>query len=159
MKKLDNTLIIGIGNNTRQDDGLGWFFLDLLEKEGINTDYLVYKYQLMVEDAELISDFKTVIFVDACKSELKNGFSFERVYPAEEVSFSTHAVPPNQILNLCKSIYDKKPKAFLLKIQGFQWNIDVGLSIQAKTNLKNAFSYLIETIPANKKLAMPFFKK
>ncbi|NEW80423.1 MAG: Ni/Fe hydrogenase, partial [Gelidibacter sp.] len=55
MKKLNNIIIIGIGNNTRQDDGLGWYFLDLLEKEGFNTDNLLYKYQLMVEDSEIIS--------------------------------------------------------------------------------------------------------
>lgn len=146
MKKLDNTLVIGIGNNTRQDDGLGWNFLELLENEGFNADNLLCKYQLMVEDAELISAYKTVIFVDACKSELNGGFSFERIYPAEEVSFSTHSVPPNQILNLCKTIYAKKPKAYLLKIQGYNWDIGVGLSKPAKTNLNNAFTCFIETI-------------
>lgn len=144
MKKLNNTLIIGIGNNTRQDDGLGWHFLELLEKEGFNPNNLINKYQLMVEDAELISGFNSVIFVDACKTELKNGFLFECIYPAEEVSFSTHSVPPNQILSLCETIYAKNPRAYLLKIQGFQWNIEIGLSKQAKTNLKNAFSYFVE---------------
>ncbi|MDO9274224.1 MAG: hydrogenase maturation protease [Lutibacter sp.] len=146
MKKLDNTIIIGIGNNTRQDDGLGWDFLGLMENDGFNTDNLLCKYQLMVEDAELISAYKTVIFVDACKSELNGGFSYERIYPAEEFSFSTHSVPPNQILNLCNTIYVKKPKAHLMKIEGYQWDIGVGLSKQAKTNLKNAFSYFINTI-------------
>ncbi len=146
MKKLNNILIIGIGNNTRQDDGLGWVFLELLEKEGFNTNNLVYKYQLMVEDSELISEFNPVIFIDACKSKLKNGFSFERIYPSEEVTFSTHSVPPNQILNLCKTIYDRTPNTYLLKIQGYNWNIGSRLSKQAKTNLKNAFSYFIENL-------------
>ena len=141
MKKLNNTLIIGIGNNTRQDDGLGWDFLELLEKEGFNTDNLVYKYQLMVEDSELISAFDTVIFIDACKSQLKDGFFFEHIYPAEEVSFSTHSVPPNQILNLCETIYGKTPKTYLLKIQGYSWSIEIGLSEQAKRNLNNALHY------------------
>jgi len=144
MKKLSNILIIGIGNNTRQDDGLGWRFLELLEKEEFNTDNLVYKYQLMVEDAELISGFDFVIFIDACKSALENGFTFEPIYPAEVVSFSTHSVPPNQILNLCETLYAKKPKAYLLKIQGYQWNIEIGLSVLAKTNLENTFTYFIK---------------
>lgn len=144
MKKLDNTLVIGIGNNTRQDDGLGWNFLELLETEGFNADNLLQKYQLMVEDSYLISAYKTVIFIDACKSELKGGFAFERIYPAEEVSFSTHSVPPNQILNLCKTIYAKNPKAYLMKIQGYNWDIGVGLSKPAKTNLTNASTYFIE---------------
>lgn len=146
MKKLNNTLIIGIGNNTRQDDGLGWKFLALLEEDGFTADNLICKYQLMVEDAELISAYKTVIFVDACKTLVKNGFSMEQIYPAEEVSFSTHLVPPNQILNLCETLYAKKPKAYLMKIQGYQWNIEIGLSKQAKTNLKQAVSYFIENL-------------
>lgn len=146
MKNLSNTLIIAIGNNTRQDDGLGWKFLELLEKKETNSNNSAYKYQLMVEDAELISGFDSVIFIDACKLELENGFTFERIYPAEAVSFSTHSVPPNQILNLCENLYAKKPKAFLLKIQGYHWNIEIGLSKQAETNLKNAFSYFVENL-------------
>ena len=138
MKRLDNILIIGIGNNTRQDDGLGWCFLDNLLKEGYNEENLVYKYQLMVEDAELIAEYDTVIFVDACISELKNGFDIDRIYPAEKVAFSTHEVPPNQILNLCENIYNKNPKAFMIKIQGYFWDIEIGLSEKATENLKKS---------------------
>ena len=141
MKKLDKTLIIGIGNNTRQDDGLGWAFLDKLEKDGYNEENLLYKYQLMVEDAELISAYNTVIFVDACKIDLKDGFAIERIYPSKQVSFSTHAIPPNQVLNLCKTIYAKEPIAYIIKIKGYLWNIEIGLSDKAKLNLENAFNY------------------
>ena len=139
MKKLDNTLIIGIGNNTRQDDGLGWCFLDALAKEGFNPENLVYKYQLMVEDADLISNYEKVFFVDACKTKLTNGFSIEPIVAARQVAFSTHAVPPNQILNLCKTIYNKTPTAFVVKIQGYTWDIEIGLSKLAKLNLKKGF--------------------
>ena len=141
MKKLDKTLIIGIGNNTRQDDGLGWCFLDKLIEEGFNEENLLYKYQLMVEDAELISEFDTVFFIDANKTNLENGFCIETVYPAKNVTFSTHAVPPNQVLNLCKTIYNKTPKAYLVKIQGYLWDIEIGLSLEATKNLKKTFSY------------------
>lgn len=143
MKKLDNTLIIGIGNNTRQDDGLGWCFIDLLEKKGINSNNLLCKYQLMVEDAEVIKKFETVIFVDATKEELNSGFSIERIYPANQVAFSTHAVPPNQILNLCESIYNKTPKAYMVKIKGYQWSIEIGLSEMAKINLSKTITNFI----------------
>ncbi len=151
MKKLDKTLVIGIGNNMRQDDGLGWNFLELLETEGFNADNLLQKYQLMVEDAELISGFDAVFFVDACKSELENGFALERIYPAEDISFSTHSVPPNQILNLCEALYTKKPKSYLLKIQGCNWDIGIGFSELAETNLKNAFSYFLENTFASER--------
>ena len=152
MKKLNNTLIIGIGNNTRQDDGLGWCFLDLLENEGFNTNHLLYKYQLMVEDSELISTYKSVIFIDSCKSKLKDGFLMEPIYPSEQVSFSTHSVPPNQILNLCESIYYKYPTACIIKIQGNYWDFEIGLSPQAKTNLTAAFSHFIKNFGKEKRI-------
>lgn len=138
MRKLNNTLIIGIGNNTRQDDGLGWCFLDALEEKGVDPDQLLYKYQLMVEDAELIADYQAVIFVDASKEDFKNGFEMVPLMPAENVAFSTHEVPPNQILNLCQNIYGKLPKAMLIKITGYTWDIEISLSKSAQQNLKNA---------------------
>jgi hydrogenase maturation protease len=140
MKKLDNILIIGIGNNTRQDDGLGWCFLDSLLKEGYNEENLLYKYQLMVEDAELIGEYETVIFVDANKTINNNGFAIEQIYPAEKVAFSTHAVPPNQILNLCETIYHKKPKAYVIKIDGYSWDFTISLTKKAQNNLISALS-------------------
>lgn len=140
MKKLDKTLIIGIGNNTRQDDGLGWCFLDKLSEKGVDDNHLLYKYQLMVEDAELISNFTTVFFVDANKTSHTNGFCIERLYPSEKVAFSTHAVPPNQILNLCQNIYHKKPTAYVIKIDGYLWDFKIGLSQKASENLLNAYT-------------------
>lgn len=138
MKKLDNILIIGIGNNTRQDDGLGWCFLDKLVKDKFNENNLIYKYQLMVEDAELIGNYKTVIFVDACKTAISKGYEIEKIHPAKQVSFSTHAVPPNQLLNLCETIYNKKPIPYLVKIQGYRWDYTIGLTKKAEENLMNS---------------------
>ena len=139
MKKSNNLLIVGIGNNTREDDGLGWNFLDLLKTKGFKEEQLVYKYQLMVEDAELISHYKKVFFVDACKSDLQHGFSIEKLAPSNQVAFSTHSVPPNQILNLCETIYNHFPESYVIKIKGVQWDYHIGLSTEAEDNLKNAF--------------------
>ncbi len=62
MKK---TLFVGIGNIGRADDGLGWAFIDYLALKSTNSYNLEYRYQLQVEDAELISNYHTVIFVDS----------------------------------------------------------------------------------------------
>jgi hydrogenase maturation protease len=144
-KKLDKILIIGIGNNTRQDDGLGWCFLDALEKEGFNASNLLYKYQLMVEDAETISNYHHIIFVDACKDNLKNGYSIEPLKPSSKFEFTTHSVPPNQILNLCETVYQKNPKAYIIKIQGYNWEYKISLSKKAKINLENAITHFLKS--------------
>jgi len=141
MKKLDKILIIGIGNNTRQDDGLGWCFIENLEKNGYNEDHLLCKYQMMVEDAEMIAEFDTVIFVDASKAEVENGMEIYEIQPSEQVNFSTHEVPPNQILNLCKTYYNKTPRAYMIAIQGYEWDFKIELTNQAQKNLNKALNY------------------
>ena len=143
MKELDNTLVIGIGNNTRQDDGLGWCFIDELEKVGFNNDHLIQKYQLMVEDADLIVNYENVFFVDASKNEIKNGFSIEEIFPSKEFAFSTHSIPAEQVLNLCKSVFNKTPKAYMIAIQGYNWDIKIGLSKRAQVNLMNVKNHFI----------------
>jgi len=52
MRKKDRkkAIIFGIGNNSRQDDGLGWMFLDFLEGQNKNIA-LEYEYQLQIEAA------------------------------------------------------------------------------------------------------------
>ena len=85
-------------------------------------------------------NLKLFFFIDANKTNLKNGFCIEPLSPAEKVSFSTHEVPPNQVLNLCKTIYNKTPKAYLVKIQGYSWNYTISLTIKSKENLINSLS-------------------
>ena len=98
----------------------------------------IFNYGQSKGVSDNISQYKTVVFVDANKTALKNGFSIERVFPSEKVSFSTHAVPPDQILNLCATIYHKKPISYLLKIEGNQWDFNLELTKKASDNLKKA---------------------
>jgi Ni,Fe-hydrogenase maturation factor len=72
-EKDKDIIVLGIGNTGRQDDGLGWLFLDRLKEAGFEGA-MEYRYQLQVEDAELISRYSQVIFVDASKTDLSNGF-------------------------------------------------------------------------------------
>lgn len=132
-------LLIGIGNCSRRDDGLGWAFLDEIKKKLTTGAELVYKYQLNIEDAELISETDTVIFIDAFSGELENGFSFEKCMPVDSFEFTTHALSPGVIVSLCKNLYDSEPDAYVLKIQGTEWELKDGLSPLAKNNLRKAF--------------------
>ena len=64
----DSCLIYGIGNVGRQDDGLGWAFVDWLQAQGLCSSAEMQRgYQLLLEDAELISNKERVLFVDATK--------------------------------------------------------------------------------------------
>lgn len=139
-------LILGIGNYGRQDDGLGWEFLDGFNESKFKNVSLEYRYQLQIEDAELIGDFDMVVFVDASKNELENGYAWETCTSSNTHSFSTHALVPETILYLAEELYHHKPKAFVLAIQGYQWELDNGLSKNAQENLKKAKAYFTKHI-------------
>ncbi len=149
MKKSDNkTIILGIGNNGRQDDGLGWSFLDFLDDEHSNID-LEYRYQLQIEDAELISTYDTVIFVDATKEYTKDGFYLNPCHPSEKYSFSTHALKPETVLYLSNKLYDHNPRASIFGIQGYDWELKIGLSEKGSVNLNKAKKYFKDKVLIN----------
>src|SRR5580765_1251401 len=115
MKKF---LIIGIGNTGRGDEGLGWKLAEKAEGLFHEEGDVEYRYQLQVEDAELISHYDFVIFADATDNELQKGFSFVKCNPASEYFFSSHIQSPETILYLSKTVFEKSPGAFLLLMKG-----------------------------------------
>jgi len=134
-------IIFGIGNSGRQDDGLGWAFLDLLKKNEFEKVSFEYKYQLQIEDAELISNYDSVIFVDASKNDLMIGYKFDTCRASNKYCFSTHALVPETILYLSEHLYNHKPKAFILEIQGYEWELKNGLTKKASDNLNRATEF------------------
>jgi len=144
------TLILGIGNCGRADDGLGWAFLDELEMNFPNDFDLEYRYQLQVEDAELASHYNTVFFIDAHKAELKDGFIIETCKPIETHHFSTHELPPETVLYLTNQMYNKFPKAYIIGISGNEYKLKMGLSELAENNLQKALLQFYKTQNINK---------
>ena len=151
MKDTSNKLLIGIGNVGRNDDGLAWKFLDRF-KDSIPDDWeCVYRYQLNVEDADLIGKYDMVVFVDAFNEKLRHGYLMEECFAAAGFEYTTHALNPCTVLALCNNLYQMKPKTFVLKIQGYEWDLKEGLSEQAQINLDKAvkfFEHKLFTIEA-----------
>jgi hydrogenase maturation protease len=132
------TLIFGIGNSGRGDDGLGWAFLDRVQElPGFNAR-VEYRYQLQVEDAALCRDAARVLFADAFKGDLPNGFAWASCQPSEDFEFTTHVLPPQAILHYCRDLYGKCPEAETLAITGARWDLQTGLSTQAAAHLEQA---------------------
>lgn len=134
-------LVLAIGNDSRNDDGLGWAAAERLG--GLNTLLEVeMRYQLQVEDAELISTFPLVIFVDATKEDFDQGYRWYQILPSVSSGMNTHALQPPEVLALCKQVYNKTPLAFVLAISGHKWLLKTGLSNKAKKNLEAASNFL-----------------
>jgi hydrogenase maturation protease len=135
------TLIFGIGNCGREDDGLGWAFLDQIkDKLPANFD-IEYRYQLQVEDAELSTNYDTIIFIDAHTQLFKEGYTWEKCMPKATESFTTHELDPQSVLYLTDTIYNKKPTSYILGISGKDFRLAMGLSDLASSNLIKALDF------------------
>lgn len=134
---MTNQILIAIGNSARGDDGLGWAFAEALEQQGGFAGDIVYRYQLQVEDAELISRYRRVVFVDAWQG---TGPDVKCVActPVPAFSYTTHKVEPEALLHLCADLYEAKPLARCLMIRGERWGLGDDISPQGIKGLENA---------------------
>lgn len=150
----DGLLLIGIGNDSRGDDGLGWKFLDVLGAKGLTCEK-AYRYQLQIEDAEFISSFQHVVFIDATREPIAAGFYFSPCEPADEFSFSTHRQSPGVVLHLAQDLFQSKVKGYVLAIAGYEWALGQGLSKRGEANLERAIQFFTERFKASREVALP----
>lgn len=143
-------LLIGIGNIGRADDGLAWALLDKVKKIADLGMTIQYTYQLNIEHAEQVIKFDTVIFVDAFQGETSEGYLWEKCEEKNSYEFTSHALEPAVIKALSKELYNAECDMFVLKIQGYEWELKEGLTKKAKINLENAFSFLKSLTMSNK---------
>lgn len=134
----DPGLVLGIGNASRGDDGLGWALLDALAGENRADIRLEYRYQLAPEDAEQISRHAWVLFIDAYADSLPGGFSLSPCTPDPAPGLYTHQLNPGAILALCQALYASQPPACCLLVQGYDWALGAGISTMARLHLKRA---------------------
>lgn len=145
-KSEERLLIYGIGNVGRQDDGLAIRLLERLAAAALPSCVtLEAGYQLSIEDALLISEFDAVLFMDATvEQDVPAPFSLRPLAPAAEVTFSTHSTSPAGVLALCVELYDRRPRAFLLVMPGYEWELREELSARAQSNLDATCRTLLE---------------
>ncbi len=140
---VDDSLIYGIGNVGRQDDGLGWAFIDWLEAQGrCPKAQLQRNYQLLLEDAELISTKQRVLFIDATKDEAVTSFTLARAAPKMDFTFTSHAISIPAIMATCQQCFECLPEVHILAIRGFEFELEIGLTPAAQRNLDDATVYL-----------------
>ena len=124
----DCCLIYGIGNVGRQDDGLGWAFVDWLQAEGLCSNAEMHKnYQLLLEDAELISNKDRVLFIDATKNASVESFTLGRAAPRMDFSFTSHAISIPAIMATCQQCFERLPVVHVLAIRGYRIRTPIGV--------------------------------
>lgn len=142
MKKSETrSLLIGIGNCERGDDGLGWAFLDKIKDWIPEHMDMVYHYQLNVEDAEIIRHYDQVVFIDAFMGDLPNGFDLFECKAKAGSDVTTHEMKPESVLHLCETIYGNAPDAYLFLIKGYDFELGHIITEKAQVNLEKAVQY------------------
>ena len=139
-------LIYGYGNPGRQDDALGNEMVNKIQQwideHGLSCMTTDSNYQLNIEDADKISEWDIVVFVDASKEGIHE-YKFCKITPEEnKIEFSMHAVSPGYVLHLSEKLFNKKPQTYIMGIKGFEWDFKEGLSDNARLNLEQAFQFL-----------------
>jgi hydrogenase maturation protease len=142
-------LLFAIGNSARGDDGLGWAFASSLENKITFPGEILLRYQLQIEDAELCARYPCILFVDAWKSDGENSADLQPCLPVPDASFTTHAVSPQGILQLCLDLYDAKPKAWLLLLKGSSWGLGEKLSRSGQKSLKDGLALFEQHLAQN----------
>lgn len=143
-------LVYGYGNPGRGDDGLGVLCAQKVkrwaEKHFPHAVDVDVNYQLNIEDAEKISHYDEVIFADASCEDIRH-FELTPLKPSpDRLEFTMHAVSPAYVLHLCRELFGKGPKAGLLHIRGYAWEMKEGLSPKAKQNLEEGCQAIIQLL-------------
>lgn len=136
--------IIGYGNPSRLDDGLGPAMIDALESEGLEKVELETDFQLNIEDLVGLENYSAVIFVDADVS-CQPPFQFYRIEPDSDISYSSHSVSPASLLGLAESHFGISVPGYVMAIRGYEFDdFDEKLSSGARENLDAARQHLLD---------------
>ncbi|SFH57159.1 hydrogenase maturation protease [Nitrosospira sp. Nsp14] len=136
-------LIFGYGNPSRGDDALGPLLLERLEAINLPHVEVLTDFQLQVEHALDLQDRDKVLFIDASVS-CTAPYAFSRLQPQKDTSYSSHVMSPAAVLHAYQDMYGTPPSAYLLEVRGERFELGEPLSLEARSNLDAAFSFLKE---------------
>jgi hydrogenase maturation protease len=137
-----STLLLGLGNPCRGDDGLGPALAARFEADrppGVEVDV---NYQLTPEDCLKLVEFDAVVLMDAAAAcELP--FTFGEVTAASRTSLSTHSVAPESVAAYARDLFRAEGRLYVLGIRGVAFAFfEERLSDEAGHNLDLAECFL-----------------
>lgn len=150
-------VIFAIGNPSRGDDAIGPECYGRLEKMAKNEILagrveLIEDFQLNIEHALDLEGRELALFIDAGENT-PAPFVFERIFPAAIASHSTHALPPQAVLQVYRQTEGKEPPpSFLLCVRGERFELGEALSSEALARVDKAMT-LLERLATQPSLA------
>jgi len=145
---MNKTVVIGIGNPLRGDDGVGWAVVAALASVAAGWGITaVHTHQLL---PELIDEFRCasqVIFVDASVVGEPGTVAIASIAPTLSGPAASHQMHPGVLLALGVKIYGRMPTAHLITITGRDFGYTETLSapvVQAVTAVLHQIQQLVQ---------------
>jgi hydrogenase maturation protease len=144
---MTRVVVIGYGNPSRGDDGIGpellgrlegWapFLADRCELEVLGD------FQLQVEHALDIEGRDLALFVDASMA-CAAPYGFQRLWPSYDPSYTTHQLSPTAVLKVYEDIRgEAPPPSYILSVRGRDFELGAPIGTQAAEHLEAAWSFL-----------------
>ena len=141
-------LVLGYGNRSRNDDGVGWFVVERLEELKSPDVELLAAHQLDVDHSEVISGFDTVVFVDAAIPQSPVPVARTVVKPQFRSHAVAHYLTPSDVLELTMMLFGRVPRAFLFSIRGHDFNFGTTLSARTESAAREAVRQISQLVRA-----------
>ncbi|HEY7418801.1 MAG TPA: hydrogenase maturation protease [Ktedonobacteraceae bacterium] len=120
-----HTLVIGIGNPLRSDDGLGWAIAHQLSQDGAMNCDIHTVHQLTPELAQDMATARLVVMIDASLEGEPGELRMREISPATKADAAgTHHTTPEELAALTAAIYGQCPPVLVITVTGA--NFDVG---------------------------------
>lgn len=130
------TLVIGIGNPLRGDDGLGWRAAQALAEMPLGADVDVLAcHGLTPELAERLAEAEHALFIDADARAAPGHVRCAPLVAAAAPEAFSHHLEPAALLALTQQLYGRSPKAHLISLGAADFAARDGLSPQVAAAL------------------------
>ena len=140
---MTRVLVLTWGNPSRGDDALGPELAQRLEalSAGSAAIEILTDFQLQPEHAADLEGRDLVLFADA-STRADPPFSFARVRPAADASFTSHAMSPAAVLAAFAAAFGREPPpAWLLGIRGERFELGEPIGPRAAANFDAALAF------------------
>jgi hydrogenase maturation protease len=139
------TLVIGYGNPSRRDDGVGLAVVNGLRERLGHTSHvegedvynqlgspldILFLQQLMPELTETLAGYDRVWFVDAHVGLIPELVRRVALRPSFDPASVSHHLKPEALLALAGQLYGRAPEGELFSVRGFNFDFGDGLSAE-----------------------------
>ena len=140
-------VVFAVGNPSRGDDAIGPVICGRLAKWLENEKLserveLIEDFQLNVEHALDLQGRELALFIDAGENT-PAPFIFEQIFPSTAPSHTTHALPPQAVLQVYRQMEGTEPPpSFVLCVRGEGFELGADLTPTALAGIDAAMALL-----------------